>query len=87
MYSQSNNGHFKTQMNYKILGCAVKGWQLDGDEQLLILLMIKLTRLLTDSLGTEQETLFSPASLLIQFNPWVTGRATVPLFSSVSLPT
>lgn len=43
MYSQSNNGHFKTQMNYKILGCAVKGWQLDGDEQLLILLMIKLT--------------------------------------------
>lgn len=42
MHSQSDNGHFKTQKS-EILGCAITEWKLDVDEQLLILMTIKLT--------------------------------------------
>ena len=68
MYSQSDNGHFKTQTKSQVLGCAIPEWQLDIDKQLLILMTIKLIRRVKDSLGKEQEALSSLTSLLIQVN-------------------
>lgn len=54
-------------------------WQLDVDEQLLILMTIKLTWLVKDSLGeraqdTELKVSQVSISLLTQLNWWVTKR-------------
>lgn len=54
MYSQSDDGHFKTQMMPTVLGCAITGWQLEVEEQLPILINIKLTHLTKDSWEGEQ---------------------------------
>lgn len=71
MYSQSDNGHLETQMMPK--------WQSDVDEQLLILMTIKLTWLVKDFLGeraedTELKLSQVSISLLTQLNWWVTKR-------------
>lgn len=68
MYSQSDNGHFKTQRKSEILGYAIRGQQLDVDEQLLTLMSIQQTRLVKDSWGREQESLSTHPSLRTQPN-------------------
>lgn len=56
VYSQSDNGHFQTQRKSTVLSYAIRGWQLDIDEELLILMSVKQTWLVKDSLGILQKS-------------------------------